>query len=636
VHQAVIDKEGNLWLHQNDLWFNCHKSLIERRKHLVFETRVLRQGRPPKDAIPTDVLMATDNEIRTSKIAATPRKTLIAEPAKKWYECSDSKLSHLDWKIELLFDETDSNTFNGKMHFEIASDGGHDPKSGISTFGWVVAVNKQLIAKGRGPVEVHPQLAESFRAEGYGLAAAGLFIKNLLKKFAITPESHSWKVYIDNKSLIQRMTTYDEHLPIARWNLRPDEDISRFAWETWKEVPHKLIHIKSHQDVNTERDKLTFPALLNVIADEQATRHRNLMQQPASDVRNLARVQLQINNIAITRDSQHWIRKTAGRIPIQQYYCEKHEWTRHTFESIHWDVQKKVLTALPAADQTRIVKFVHGWLPTQRRLHREGLATSPRCPLCTALVEDSMHLFACQHPKMKSVQDKLALYLAKSLHDHGNSELINILEIGLSSSIMTTWRMNINVVSEEWREAIQEQNSIGWEQIYKGRMGRKLIEAMDRHYDLVGVNKLQYNGERWAKRLISNIWSTALELWSTRSEILYATSEEVKTKQMQEKVEKRIQRCYEVRHKLSASERQQWFSQTTAELLQKDQKYIQAWINRVERLIRITKREEKTRPPESRIMEKFLTIPITRQHLPRVSQRKKRKPQSLAQDMRPD
>jgi hypothetical protein len=42
-----------------------------------------------------------------------------------------------------------------------------------------------------------------------------------------------------------------------------------------------------------------------------------------------------------------------------------------------------------------------------------------------------MHLFACRHPKMMAVQEKLSLYIAKSLHDYGNSELLNILEIGL-------------------------------------------------------------------------------------------------------------------------------------------------------------------------------------------------------------
>jgi hypothetical protein len=35
--------------------------------------------------------------------------------------------------------------------FEFALDGGYDPTSGISTFGWVASINSTVIAQGRGP-----------------------------------------------------------------------------------------------------------------------------------------------------------------------------------------------------------------------------------------------------------------------------------------------------------------------------------------------------------------------------------------------------------------------------------------------------------------------------------------------------
>jgi hypothetical protein len=62
-----------------------------------------------------------------------------------------------------------------KSQMIIASDGGHDPSSGISSFGWAMTINNVVIAKGQGPVQVAPEMAESFRAEGYGLASACLF-----------------------------------------------------------------------------------------------------------------------------------------------------------------------------------------------------------------------------------------------------------------------------------------------------------------------------------------------------------------------------------------------------------------------------------------------------------------------------
>jgi hypothetical protein len=77
-----------------------------------------------------------------------------------WYQRTPEKHNHMTGNISLLVDDHDlPSLFQDKAHIDIASDGGHDPKTGISTFGWAVAVNKLLIAKGRGPAQAHPRLA---------------------------------------------------------------------------------------------------------------------------------------------------------------------------------------------------------------------------------------------------------------------------------------------------------------------------------------------------------------------------------------------------------------------------------------------------------------------------------------------
>jgi hypothetical protein len=113
-----------------------------------------------------------------------------------------SMLQHLVGFTEILFDDENQESTIPEENalFEIASDGGHDPQTGISTFGWVVTMDRQILAKGRGPVEAHPELAESFRAEGYGLASAGIFIKSFINKFNVNANHHSWKIYVDHLS----------------------------------------------------------------------------------------------------------------------------------------------------------------------------------------------------------------------------------------------------------------------------------------------------------------------------------------------------------------------------------------------------------------------------------------------------
>jgi hypothetical protein len=451
-------------------------------------------------------------------------------------------LEHILGTVSLLYDTDDIKAlFYAKARVDIASDGGHDPETGISTYGWVVAVNKLLIAKGRGPAQVHPQLAESFRSEGYGLASALIFIHNLIRTFDISPPEHAWNIYINNKSLIQRMDGYSLYVSIPRWNLRADEDITKTVKQLMRDLPVKLIHIKSHQDDDQDWEKLSFQAQLNVMADAEATRQRNAMDEPESRVTRLLTAQLQIGSIDITRDSQQWLLHSAGRIPLQEYYYQRRGWSSKTFNAISWKTQKTALKHFEYADQTRILKFVHGWLPTQHRLYKEGAATSPHCRLCDALYDDNIHLLNCTHAEMSKFQDGVTAWLLKSLHDHGNSEITNIMELALTECpANNSWQPSIENVSREWRPGVQEQTDIGWLQIFYGRISNRLIRGIDNHYKTLPINSKKYNGERWVIQLLINIWTTILRLWQQRNNIIYEASDKANKEANNAKLIKRI------------------------------------------------------------------------------------------------
>jgi hypothetical protein len=232
------------------------------------------------------------------------------------------------------------------------------------------------------------------------------------------------------------------------------------------------------------------------------------MVQPATEVQNIASIQLRIKEMCITRDSQKWLLQSAGRIPIQNFFNDKYGWSESTFNSIAWEVQYSALKSFPASDQTRILKFVHGWLPTAARAFKEGSASSPRCPICHAPREDNLHLFQCNNKEMELVQEKLQLYLVKDMHDQGDSEISNIIEIGiLNANSMNNWSPSTSNVSQHWKPAVREQSKIGWSHILCGRLSKSLISAMNKHYESQELNGYLYNGNRWAKKLITTIWT---------------------------------------------------------------------------------------------------------------------------------
>jgi hypothetical protein len=578
-----------------------------------------------------------DSIIRTSPAANIQQVQPTTTNNAPWYKKPYQSFSHLTGQISMLMDTDEiPQTLQNKVHFEIASDGGHDPDTGISTFGWTAAANKVLIAKGRGPAQAHPSMAESFRSEGYGLSSVLIFIANMVEHYNINPTDHKWTIYIDNMALIKRLEGYSTNIPVPRWNLRSDEDITHFAKILMSSIPARLVHIHSHQDDNSDWHNLSFPAQLNTIADEQASLQRQLMDGPETDVVNLAQAQLRIDNIAITRDSQRALLQAAGKIPLQEYYTTKLGWTKKVFASVNWQAQRKALNSFNTADQTRILKFVHGWLPTQSRLHKEGSATTPRCKLCHDLHENNRHLLTCKHPGMQAIQENITTYFMKQYHDHGNSELINILQIAMEESLQdSTWTPSSANVSPEWKNTLQEQSEIGWSQIVNGRIANSMIHQMEAHYRTLNINSKQYTGERWARKLIINIWTTVLHLWKQRNTLIYETDTLLSKTAQRDKLEARIQRCYHFKDRLKSNDRRQWFDRDIHEKLQEDPSQLKTWLLMMERLIRIEKREQKKRPKESMLMHRFLGLNTTHQQED-IQQAHIRHPRAYQQELNPD
>jgi hypothetical protein len=562
LHTAYFDHEDqSLWLPHEKNWYR-HPLKQRHRRYFTFHlaTPHLKAQKPPK-AVPIDITKMGHNCIKTTTAAAMRDTAPPASQHVIWYQRSSEKHNHMTGNISLLVDDNDlTSLFQDKAHIEIPSDGGHDPQSGISTFGWAVAVDNLLIAKGRGPAQAHSRLAESFRAEGYGLSSALLFIQNLTSAFNISPPAHEWTIYIDNMALIQRLDGYTLHVPIPRWNLRSDEDITRTAFNLLNKIPAKKVHVHSHQDENTEWTSLSFPAQMNTTADEQASFNRMLMDTPEIDVINLARAQLRIDNTAITRDSQRELLHAAGKIPLQEYYQHKWGWNTNIIESISWVTQQKALKHFNTSYQTRILKFVHGWLPTQSRQFKEGAATLPKCKICPELYENNLHLLRCQHPDMRQLLDDGDLFLTKQHQDHGDSELLNILQLALAESAHNSnWNPSLAATSVAWRPAIEEQSSIGWIHLYMGRISQQLIEQMEDHYRSLNLNTKQYTGERWARKFIINIWDLVLRLWKQRNELIFDKENQRQTSAMRDKLEARVTRCYALKDKLAFNDRHIWF-----------------------------------------------------------------------------
>jgi hypothetical protein len=200
-----LEPNNTLYTYSKDSGWEMHKCRHLGRRNIFFRVDFVTTKKLPKDAVPIDIINVTDQNIITSKASQSliqnDRPLAPSTLNNKLKVQQEGPLLHL---VQLLAEEYDiAQIFSEPTRIELASDGGHEPKSGISTYGWVLSLNRTLIAMGRGPAAAHPDLAESFRAEGYGLASVTRFIQILIQHFQINPSDHTWTAYIDNKAMIQ-------------------------------------------------------------------------------------------------------------------------------------------------------------------------------------------------------------------------------------------------------------------------------------------------------------------------------------------------------------------------------------------------------------------------------------------------
>jgi hypothetical protein len=263
------------------------------------------------------------------------------------------------------------------------------------------------------------------------------------------------------------------------------------------------------------------------------------------------------------------------------------------FDRINWKAQQAAMLKLSIADQQRIQKFIHKWLPTGKILHREQKSNSPYCPLCANEIEDNLHMFHCVHPIQVKEQQKLSLYISKQQHSPEMPELAQLLEWALANcSQQENWKVKPEIYPSTLQNAIKEQNVIGWNQLFYGRISREFGLAQEEHYRWRKMSEITHNGQRWTRDLIYHIWKTTLALWENRNKAKHNNDQRTSENIIRNQLVARAQHCYDQAHLLMAADRNQLFHKTLEERLQDDNNYLTAWVEGAEQIIRLNKQED--------------------------------------------
>jgi hypothetical protein len=561
-----------------------YKMLKQDRRHCYFSRIPLEKPYIPATRTPISILNVNANYQITTK----PAKLQLKDSSSDYTLNGKIRRGMTGTQIENIVPESTTGKLLRKYKLiDAASDGSHDPTNGKMAFGWTVAIGETIIATGKGPAEGDPTLASAFRAEAYGLQSVAKFLRILIDHFNVSPTNYKWFIHIDNKALIARMDLYKTWRITPKSTQWPDADVTISAYNLLVDIDVQFQHIKSH---STKENSKSFPSRIHNIADELAKDFRGTMKAPQHHVTNNFCL-LRVNDRFVTRDMQRIILETASEIPISQFLQDKYEWKTGTFELVNWELQYKTLSFYTIPDQQRILKFVHNWLPTNHRLQREAQSTSARCPLCHYRIEDNLHLFQCTHPRQVAATQTLTKKLSE---DDPKDPVTDLITLALSSAMQDpSWIPPGAHAMAEIKQGIKDQNKIGWQQIVRGRFAKTLTQNGQRNKD----KKLRRN--------LRLIWDTMLTLWKQRNEEVHQQVYEDRATRNKRKLEAKLNRCYLYRDRMPIKDRDRIFTKEKEAILQDDEKNIKTWIKMAERMIRVTKREEKQHKHEAAIMEQY-------------------------------
>jgi hypothetical protein len=379
-----------------------------------------------------------------------------------------------------------------------------------------------------------------------------LFFDTYCKQYALHLQATTIiKFYCDSSSLIKRIDRHRHQSWLNPSNcLASDYNLESAIIEMLDLLPVtvQFIHVKSHQDDNTEIHLLTWDAQMNVHADHLATDYLENYAEPSKIIPFIrpSQASLTINGETITRRFASRLRLTASGPNIERQLKLRNNWTHSTFQSINSKVPGKALTTMENSQKVFVIKFAHGHLPTRRHMNRIGEAESDKCPSCLQCVETDWHILSC--PNRSTSRNTILENLNDVLQiTRTQPDLTIILLQGVRGTLNDpSYQMNVATREPRFQYLVTAQNKIGWQHILKGRFSHHWLQCQQLHIYLdPDIDSTKNTGERWLKRVLNCLWNSIWQVWLIRNDDLHGRDRQQREQKRIQKLTPQITALYE-------------------------------------------------------------------------------------------
>jgi hypothetical protein len=313
-----------------------------------------------------------------------------------------------------------------------------------------------------------------------------------------------------------------------------------------KLLPIKVKHewVKGHYkgpDRATQHD-------INNLADEVAKdynhqRSRSVLLDIHKLLSPCEEVALQFQEVVITSNLRKVIEENVHMAPLKGKIMKDTGWSESTFLKVDWDAHEKAIMKKSRFERMSIVKLAHGLYQTNER-NNKYYYTTAMCQICGDRTETFSHVMTCKEPSIVEFRNMQLETLKESLEKIKTPELvINTLIYGIED-----WS---DQEGGEERKAhapsagsvkpaeilltqafVEQRDSIGWEQMLRGRISRKWRAAY--HAFKATRASPETDQLKWGSNLITLLWDYTRSLWKHRNGTVYGhTVEDTRVKERQ-------------------------------------------------------------------------------------------------------
>ena len=372
-----------------------------------------------------------------------------------------------------------------------------------------------------------------------------------LSDFTDIPLTKSYRHYIDNQSVIDRLTEEEGHkYTTPNATLAPDWDIiSTVALTTTNLPKHKYVWIASHQDRSTDRSELTLPACLNCEADDEATQFQaNNYPRPTTPFILTTKAQLHLHNEQVDSHYKYRIREAATLPDYFKYLENKYYWSPATRATIDWPAYKQIVRKF-RAKSTTLLKHVHEIAPTGQIAHRNNHHHQPGCPACNCDNETNDHMLQCPAATRSTWRTNILTKLHSTASNPSNNPILaDILRDGLQRWLTGLPPIPLHTYPADYHALIISQNLIGWSHIVRGRWS-SLWNQINRHHrhHLPHTNPTTTKSTTFVHQIGSLIITEWFDLWEIRNQERHGKDAEEKKAKRQKLLTSQLEELYSKR-----------------------------------------------------------------------------------------